>query len=67
MRQVTRKITLTVIVAAGLFVGMVKGQDARKEWINKMKARFENSPEKTQFNRDEVILDEIEMAAFHSL
>jgi len=59
------KLTMTTIMTFGLFVGMVKGQEARTKWVNKMKGRFESS-EKHKSNPDEVILDEIEMAAFHS-
>ena len=65
MKQMIYKLTLTIIMAGGLFVGMVRGQEAKTKWVNKMKGRLETS-EKQKSNPGEVILDEIEMAAFHS-
>ena len=65
MKQMIYKLTMTTIMTVGLFVGMVKGQEARTRWINKMKGRLEAS-EKQKPNPGEVILDEIEMAAFHN-
>ncbi|MBI1343952.1 MAG: hypothetical protein GC171_13545 [Terrimonas sp.] len=66
MKKMIYKITLSFIITAGLFVGVVKGQEARNKWVNKMKGRFENTPEKNHPKPGEVVLDDIEMAAFHN-
>lgn len=65
MKQINKKIFIATIIAGGLFVGFVKGQDARNKWVNKMKGRHENPKEKTAINEREVALDDFEIASFH--
>jgi hypothetical protein len=56
-----------MIVIAGLFIGMVKGQQVRQKWVAKMKNRQEEKrgmQKKTAM--PEIMLDEIEMSTYHS-
>jgi hypothetical protein len=56
-----------MIMVAGLFIGMVKGQEVRNRWISKMKFKHEESKEpQKQVVRGEIMLDEIEEATYHS-
>ena len=70
MRKVIYSAVFSMIVIAGLFIGMVKGQQVRQKWVAKMKNRqvekrgLQSSPEKTE--SQEILLDEIEMSTYHS-
>ena len=54
-----------MILFAGMFVGLAKGQDVKNKWINKMKSKYS---EKRTFavSSHEVMLDDIEMATYHN-
>ena len=68
MKQMNNKIFIATIIAGGLFVGFIKGQDARNKWVSKMKSRHENpkeKKEKKEKNAQEVALDDFEIASFH--
>jgi hypothetical protein len=68
MKTIFYKFMLTVIVCVGLFVGMVKGQEARQKWVMKKKAKYENKKNQLVDAPDVnslVILDEFEMATYH--
>jgi hypothetical protein len=64
MKQFNHRIFIAAVVVGGLFIGAVKGQDARSRWISKMKTRDEKKlkPE----NPNEVILDDYEIASYHN-
>ena len=63
MKQINNKIFVAAVVVGGLFIGAVKGQNARSRWISKMKTRDENRKVK---NPNEVILDDYEIASYHN-
>ena len=63
MKQINHRIFIAAVVVGGLFIGAVKGQDARSRWISKMKTRDENKKVK---NPNEVILDDYEIASYHN-
>ncbi len=65
MKQMNRKIIIASIIAGGLFVGFVKGQDARSRWVSKMKNRQENPKSNSEKTSNEVALDDYEIASFH--
>ncbi|TAL51035.1 MAG: hypothetical protein EPN92_01065 [Chitinophagaceae bacterium] len=65
MKSFIYKLIVAFIVVGGLFIGMVKGQEARTKWMNKMKSRKENKRLKTAPQPNEVVLDDFEMASFH--
>lgn len=69
MRKVFYSAVFSMIVIAGLFIGMVKGQQVRQKWVAKMKnrqveKRSLSNPEKME--SQEILLDEIEMSTYHS-
>ena len=69
MKQLVHKMLLSLILSGGLFIGMVKGQEVKQKWIAKMKDRYEGrqtANHKTPTNTGEVMLDEYEIAAYHS-
>jgi len=65
MKQFNHRIIIAAIVVGGLFVGAVKGQDARTRWVSKMKGREDRKP-KAEKNANEVELDDYEIASFHN-
>ena len=65
MKPIVNRMILAGILTGGLFIGVVKGQEARTKWISKMKSRQENKRIKAVVNPDEVTLDDYEMASFH--
>lgn len=65
MKRFINKLIVAFIVIGGLFIGAVKGQEARTKWVNKMKSRTENKRLKPVSQPEEVMLDDFEIASFH--
>jgi len=51
--------------AGSLFVGFIKGREARSQWISKMKKRQDRKKTKFDTTSEQVHLDDFEMASFH--
>lgn len=70
MKRIIYTLLFSLIMVAGLFIGMVKGQEVRNRWISKMKTKHEerrsNHVNVAKAPQGEVVLDEIEMATYHS-
>jgi hypothetical protein len=64
MKQFNHKIFIAAVVVGGLFIGAVKGQEARSSWVRKMKIRDDKKMRTS--NPKEVILDDYEIASFHN-
>jgi hypothetical protein len=67
MKRINNKLFIAAIVVAGMFVGAVKGQEARSRWVSKMRTRDESRKLKTEKPSDEVVLDDFEIASFHKM
>jgi hypothetical protein len=65
MKPIVNRMMLVIIMTGGLFIGVVKGQEARTKWVSKMKGRYDNKRMKPVINPDEVMLDDYEIASFH--
>lgn len=65
MKPIVNRMILVAIMTGGLFIGVVKGQEARTKWISKMKSRYDNKRVKPVINPNEVMLDDYEIASFH--
>lgn len=63
MKQFNHRMFIAAVVVAGLFIGVLKGQEARSRWITKMKTRDESRKVK---NPNEVELDDYEIASYHN-
>ena len=67
MRRIIYTILLSMIMIAGLFIGMIRGQEVRNKWISKMKFKHEERKENHKLvSKGEIMLDEIEEATYHS-
>jgi len=64
MKQFNHKIFIAAVVVGGLFIGVVKGQEARSSWVKRMKTRDERKMKPQDPN--EVVLDDYEIASFHN-
>lgn len=64
MKSFFYKLTFGCIMIGGVCVGVMKGQDAKQKWVAKKKDKFLNW--KAEGKHRIVILDEIEMATYHS-
>lgn len=65
MKKINQQIFFVTLVLGGLFIGIIKGQEARHRWISSKKARNENRRLKTDKQSREVDLDDFEIASFH--
>ena len=63
MKQINRKIFIAAVVVGGLFIGAVRGQEARSSLVKRMKTRDER---KMKVDPNEVVLDDYEIASFHN-
>ena len=67
MRRIIYSLLFSMIMVAGLFIGMVRGHEVRNKWISKMKFKHEEKKEsQKQVLKGEIMLDEIEEATYHS-
>ena len=67
MRRISYTLIFSMIMIAGLFIGMVKGQEVRNKWISKMKFKHEETKDhKKPLPHGEIMLDDIEEATYHS-
>ena len=58
-----------MILAGGLFIGMIRGQEIKQKWIAKMKNRYEEKKvpgNPKSIIPEEISLDEFEISAYHS-
>lgn len=60
-----KKFMFTLIILGGLFVGILKGSDAKQKWVAKKKGKYV-AKKITHDQKAWVVLDEIEMATYHS-
>ncbi len=67
MKRIIYSLLFSLIMIAGTFIGIIKGQEVRNKWVSKMKFRYEERKDnKKQVLPGEVPLDEIEEATYHS-
>jgi hypothetical protein len=70
MKKIIYSLLFSLILVGGLFVGMVRGHEARERWISKMRNRYDDKKtitlESSRKGSTQVLLDEIEMATYHS-
>jgi hypothetical protein len=69
MKMTIYKFIIGIILLSGIFVGIVKGQEARQKWVSKKKIKYETrkaTRKSPQTDKSLVVLDEIEMSTYHS-
>ena len=57
-------------VSVGGMIGLVKGEEAKQKWVFRMKSKYENrrlmAERKSIARKGGVLLDDIELAAYHN-
>ncbi len=69
MKGLKQKLALLVFFVAGAIIGFFKGHEAKQKWVFKLKDKHDNrrqmAQRKTIAKQGGVLLDDIEMAAYH--
>ncbi len=70
MKKARKKIVIFLAVTIGTVIGMFKGEEAKQKWVFKLKTKYENkrlmAEKKSIARKGGVLLDDIEMAAYHN-
>jgi len=57
-------------VTVGGMIGVVKGEEAKQKWVFRMKSKYDNrrlmAERKSLARKGGVLLDDIELAAYHN-
>ena len=57
-------------VTVGGMIGVVKGEEAKQKWVFRMKSKYDNrrlmAERKSVARKGGVLLDDIELAAYHN-
>lgn len=63
------KVVVFLAVSVGGMIGVVKGEEAKQKWVFKVKSKYENrrlmAERKSLARKGGVLLDDIELAAYH--
>ena len=70
MKGVKNKMVVFLAVTVGGMIGVVKGEEAKQKWVFRMKSKYENrrlmAEKKSIARQGGVLLDDIELAAYHN-
>ncbi|ULQ51235.1 hypothetical protein [Flavihumibacter fluvii] len=69
MKRFQQKAVIMIAVVVGSLIGAVKGQEARQRWmfkvLSKQDERLSRAVRKSEARKGKILLDDIEMAAYH--
>ena len=70
MKGLKNKMVVFLAVTVGGMIGIIKGEEAKQKWVFRMKSKYENrrliAERKSIARKGGVLLDDIELAAFHN-
>ncbi len=70
MKGLKNKMVVFLAVSVGGMIGVVKGEEAKQKWVFRMKSKYENrrlmAERKSIARKGGVLLDDIELAAYHN-
>jgi hypothetical protein len=70
MKGTRNKLVIFLAVTIGGAIGLFKGEEAKQKWVFKIRSKYENrrliAEKKSIARSGGVLLDDIEMAAFHN-
>jgi len=70
MKGIKHKMVVFLAVTAGGVIGFIKGEEAKQKWVFRLKSKYENrrlmAEKKSIARRGGVLLDDIELAAYHN-
>ncbi len=69
MKGIKQKMVVFLAVTVGGMIGLIKGEEARQKWVFRMRSKYENrrliAERKSIARKGGVLLDDIELAAYH--
>lgn len=70
MKRFQQKAVVMIVMVVGSLIGAFKGQEARQKWMFKVLAKQDEKQtravRKSEVRKGKVLLDDIEMAAYHN-
>jgi hypothetical protein len=70
MKGIKNKMVVFLAVTVGGMIGMIKGEEAKQKWVFRLKSKYENrrlmAERKSIARKGGVLLDDIELAAYHN-
>ena len=70
MKGVKNNMVVFLAVTIGGMVGLVKGEEAKQKFVFRMRSKYDNrrlmAERKSLARKGGVVLDDIEMAAYHN-
>ena len=70
MKGIKNKMVVFLAVSVGGMIGIVKGEEAKQKWVFRLKSKYENrrlmAERKSIARKGGVLLDDIELAAYHN-
>lgn len=70
MKGFKQRMVVFLAVSVGGMIGVVKGEEAKQKWVFRMKSKYENrrlmAERKSIARKGGVLLDDIELAAYHN-
>lgn len=70
MKKIKLRLLILLILTGGFFVGVLKGEEARQKWVFRIKSKCDTRKQmaerKSISRKGGVLLDDIEIAAFHN-
>ncbi len=70
MKGVKNKMVVFLAVSIGGMIGLVKGEEAKQKWVFRLRSKYDNrrlmAERKSIARKGGVLLDDIELAAYHN-
>jgi hypothetical protein len=70
MKKYTNKMVVFLAVTVGTIIGVFKGEEAKQKWVFKIRTKYDNrrlmAERRSIARKGGVLLDDIELAAFHN-
>ena len=70
MKGLKNKVVVFLAVSVGGMIGVIKGEEAKQKWVFRMRSKYENrrlmAERKSIARKGGVLLDDIELAAYHN-
>ena len=70
MKGVKQRMVVFLAVTVGGMIGVIKGEEAKQKWVFRLRSKYENrrlmAERKSIARKGGVLLDDIELAAYHN-
>lgn len=70
MKGVKNKMVIFAAVTVGGVIGLLKGEEAKQKWVFRLRSKYDNrrlmAERKSIARKGGVLLDDIELAAYHN-